>query len=72
MALRYEETYPLRVFELIKELRGGTSGENLLGGKDLIYQPVISIYSLTILIQSFSKSGRSPPQRSFLLELLLK
>ena len=37
VALRDEETYPLIVFAMIKEVRDGTSGETFLGGKDLIY-----------------------------------
>ena len=53
--LRDDKTYYLRVFALMKEVRGGTSGDNLLGNKDLIYQPVMSIFSWTILIQFFPK-----------------
>ena len=49
--LRDDKTYYLRVFALMKEVRGGTSGDNLLGSKDLIYQPVMSIFSWTIMIQ---------------------
>ena len=70
MALRDEGTYNLRVFALMKEVRDGTSDDNFLGSKDLIYQPVMSMFSWTILIQFFTKSDRFPPQISFLLELL--
>ena len=72
MALRDEGTYPLRVFSLMKEVMDGSSGENLLGIKDLIYQPVMIIFSFTITIQFFPESGRFSPQSLFLLELLLK
>ena len=71
MALRDEGTYPLRVFALIKEVRDGKSGENFLGGKDIIYQPVISMLYWTIPIKFFPKSVRFPPQSLFLLELLV-
>ena len=70
VALRDEETYPLIVFAMIKEVRDGTSGENLLGSKDIIYQYVMIMFSWTIPIHFFPKSGRFPPQSSFLLELL--
>ena len=66
----YEGTYPLRVFVLTKEVSDGTSGNNFLGSKDLIYHPVMSIFSWTIMIQFLPKSGRFPPPSSFLLELL--
>ena len=62
VALRYEGTHPLRVFALIKEVRDDTSVENFLGSKDIIYQPLMSMFSWTILIQSFPKSGRFPPR----------
>ena len=42
-----------------------------LGSNDLIYQPVMSMFSWIIIIQFFPKSGRFPPQISCLLELLL-
>ena len=71
VALRDEETYPLIVFALIKEVRDGKSGETFLGGKDLIYQTLIIMFSWTIPIQFFTKLGRSYPQSSFFLELLL-
>ena len=71
MALRDEGTYPLRVFVMMKEVRDGISGENLLGSKDLIYQYVMSIFSWTIPIQFSPKSGRFYPQSSCWLDLLL-
>ena len=71
MALRGEGTYPLRVFVLTKEVRDGTSGDNFLRSKDIIYQLVISMLSWTIPIQFFPNSGGFSPQISFLLELLL-
>ena len=65
MALTYEGTCPLRVFVLIKEGIYGTSGENVLGGKDIIYEPVMSTFSWTILIQFFqSQVGCSPRAHS--------
>ena len=45
MALRDEGTYTLRVLALMKEVRDVKYGDNFLGSKDLIYQPVISIFS---------------------------
>ena len=36
MALRFEGTYLLRDFEMMKELSDGKSGDNLLGSEDLI------------------------------------
>ena len=33
-----------------------------VGSKDIIYQPLMSMFSWTILIQSFPKSGRFPPR----------
>ena len=71
VALRYEGTYPVIFFSLMKVVRDGTSGDNFLGSKDLIYQPVMSMFSWTIPIQVFPKLGRFPHQSSFLLELLL-
>ena len=71
MSLRDEGTYHLRVFVLMKEVRDGTYGYNLLLSKDNIYQPVISMLYWTIMIQFFPKSGRFPPHISCLLELLL-
>ena len=67
VALRDEGTCPLRVFTLIKEVRDGTYGENNLGSKDVIYHPLISMFSWTIQIQFFPNSGRFYPQSSFLL-----
>ena len=65
MALRDEGTYPLRVFALINKVRDGKFGDNLLGGNDLIYQPVMSMFSWTIPIQFFSKSGRFTPRAHY-------
>ena len=62
MALRDEGTCPLRVFALINKVRDSKFGDNLLGGNDLIYQPVTSMFSWTIPIQFFPNSGRSPPR----------
>ena len=36
---------------LTKEVMNGISSENLLGSKDLIYQPVMSMFSWAIPIQ---------------------
>ena len=44
MALRFQGTYNLRVFALMKEMRDRTYGDNLFGSEDLIYQPVMSIF----------------------------
>ena len=44
-------------------MRDDTSSENYLGSKDIIYQPVMSIFSWAILVKFFQKSGGvSPPE----------
>ena len=62
MALRDEGTYPLRVFVLMKEVRDVTYGYNLLVSKDLIYQPVISMFPWTILTRVFQSQVDFPPR----------
>ena len=46
----------------MKEVMNGKYGDNFLGSKDLIYQPVMSMFSWTVSIQFFPKSGRFPPR----------
>ena len=70
-ALRDEGRSLLRALALTKEARDGAAYEDLFGRKDLIFQPRTSMLSLTILMQFFPNSGRFPPQRSCLVEILL-
>ena len=42
------------------------AGDNLLGKKDLSYHPVTSMFSWTITIKFFPKSGIFTPDSSFL------
>ena len=70
VALRDQGTYPLRLFALMKEVRDGRSGDNFLGGKDIIYQNLNDYVFLDHYNPVFPKSGRFLSQRSFLLELL--
>ena len=64
-ALRDEGTYPLRVFMMIKEVRDGTSSDNFLGSKDIIYQPLMSMFYRTIPIQIFPKLNGFSPRALF-------
>ena len=57
---------------LIKEVMNGTYGDTLLGIKDLIYQPIMSMFSWTIPIQFFPKPGRSPPPDLILVRVIIE
>ena len=52
----------MRVFALMKEVRYGISGDNFLGGKDIIYQYVTSMFSWTFTIQIFQSQIGSLPE----------
>ena len=54
MALKDQGTYPLRLFDLMTE--------TVLGGKDIIYQPVMRMFHWTIPIQFFQSQVGFPPR----------
>ena len=54
MALKDQGTYPLRLFDLMTE--------TVLGGKDIIYQPVMRMFHWTIPIQFFQSQVGFPPE----------
>ena len=56
----------------MNEMRYVTSGDNFLGIKDRIYQPVMSMFSWTIIIQFFPKSGRFPPPDLMLVRVIIE
>ena len=62
---------PCRGFAPTKDVRDGMDGGDFLGRKELICQPVTSLFYWSILIQLLPNSGRVYPQRSFFSDLLL-